>query len=476
MVEKSEFLLKNETRQVLVLKPSVEPLGPAFVAALQRLAERSDVQVIESASVEEIFQISARSKNCLVVAHCSSEQQSGDLNHLLDLCKKEIQSRTTRVLITVSEDFLFLQPKFVRRGAAEVLQHPVSRDVFYAKFERLIDREKIIWKAPLSLRSDCWMLIEGKTRWIPGAKKWLLTVIGPPPSYGEWIPCDFTSGMLWEWLPNGLTDDPFILEEGVWTFHGKKPEFKDGAWLFSGHLPKLSFTRNDENPHVKFEGESDFLNVAMESLQSKISADLIEKSLRSSCRLPREIAPPVFRGSAPVFPGDEPVGGASKLPAPDYLKRVPSQEGKSPCPDSNSLAIHPLAAAFYVSELMRRRDLVPTQMLWKFCEHLKQVSNGGIIELWIANGNQWACIQHDDLIDMALHQRLVNAGVRDSLVRFGGQRALLITDGIKQLGVLVVEAGAADVFTDYELLTFCQFLKGIFLKSAELASQDKDSA
>jgi hypothetical protein len=335
--------------------------------------------------------------------------------------------------------------------------------------------EKTLWKKPLETSSDCWMNIEGKMRWVPGAKKWFVSMLGPPPIYGEWNRCDIDpDDPYWEWIPNGLTDDPFVLEVGVWIFYGKKPEFVEGAWLFSGYYPKMLFCHANKTVTIKFQGNEEYLEMAENSDQSRSAAELMERSLHEDRRIPRE-ADAVLSNEAAK---SQPVTQFKKIqiqPAPDYLRRLPCHQAKSSRPDGDSLALNPLAAAFYASELMRRRDLCATEMLWKLCEYLKQICGGGQIEIWIATDAAWKCVQHEDLLDMSLFQKMKAAGPKDLLIRSGDQRAVLIVADKKQLGALIVGDGKASLYTDYELLSFAKLLLGILtgMKSEEVMGKKK---
>jgi hypothetical protein len=110
---------------------------------------------------------------------------------------------------------------------------------------------------------------------------------------------------------------------------------------------------------------------------------------------------------------------------------------------------------------------IPTgRILWKFLEYLKLASGGGQVELWFFRDGMWKCSQHDDLLDMALAQKLETTRLdhlREDIIRTDAHRAVLISEREERLGALVVLKGNADVFTDLEVKGFGKILTGLLL-------------
>ena len=215
----------------------LEPFGPYYDEAIQRLGEQQDLQVVECGSLKEMAGLARNVGVCVVLCHCPDESFSPEFVMLLQTLRTEIRERKIRVVITVSRDYLILQPKFIREGANEVVPQPITPKQLYLKIDRYLDilpsrddrgniippqsRDKaaaadlsdepqITWHVPLKIKSDCWTTIEGKTRWLSGPRKWSVALIGPPPQFGEWATAERMPGRApepeeptWEWIPSG---------------------------------------------------------------------------------------------------------------------------------------------------------------------------------------------------------------------------------------------------------------------------------
>lgn len=483
MAKSAEFILDFEAKQVLVL----EPFGPYYHDVFKRLAEQKDLQVVECPSLQELGILARQVGVCLVVGHCNSEAEASGFIRILELCRKEILERKIRLVITVSKDFVLLQPRFVRAGASLVLQQPISPKLLYARLDRYLDilpsRNKygklippkprqhgtgedlsdepvVTWQQPLRLKSDCWMPIDGKTRWTPGANKWTAALIGPPPEYGEWTESDSLPEdparpvspppeRTWEWIPSGLTHDPFVLEEGAWKFRGEKPEYKDGAWTFAGKHPKLAFICDGENQGTKFVGDENSLDFSENSPQVLKAVELIETALRNELK----ISNPVVSDAGSMPSSREKASEESPGATPDYLRRVVMNGSGGEAKALNAIQVNPLLAALLISEMAQSRKFTPEAILWNACVYLSEAVKDSVIELWVKTPTRWKCVQHDDLIDMALQQRLESA-TYEKMLRVGEQRAFVIDHEGERLGALVVGGAGGKAFSDVEIQGF----------------------
>jgi hypothetical protein len=467
MSNAAEFILDFERKHVLILRP----FGPYYADAVKRLGEQTDLQTTECSSLGEMAVISRRIGVCVLLVYCPDESHASAIVAMLEFCQAEIKSRKIRVLITVSRDFMFLLPRFIRDGATEVVQEPISPKILYDKIDRYLDilpsrdqngrilppkprlkgtgadlstEPEITWQVPLTLKSDCWTTIEGKTRWSPESRTWSVSLIGPPPFFGEWIPARSSGTSVagdsrWEWKPNEQGRGLFDHEDGVWHFRGEKPKFEEGAWVFSGPNPKLAFYQSRKSEGTKVEGKHREIRIAEDSVQGKYAAELIEQAFRAQALI-----------------GNMDTGNTEPPPQPE----TPVHEEIKLKSD---LLVTPMVAAFLVSELVGMRKLAPLEMLAKFCDYLKNASWGGQIEFWLAppltTSPNWICVQHEDAMEVHLQKELNSAdGPDPEMIRHKNYRAIPMFQGSKRLGALVASGMKAEVYTDLELISYTKVL------------------
>jgi hypothetical protein len=93
---------------------------------------------------------------------------------------------------------------------------------------------------PLTLQSDCWLLLSGVGKRVMG--KWIFNLAGPAPTVARWVENKSagTDESLWVWTPN-QDDGRFIKEKGSWVFRGQRPEVRGDVWAFVGKSPELAF-------------------------------------------------------------------------------------------------------------------------------------------------------------------------------------------------------------------------------------------
>lgn len=461
-------------KSLLILRP----FAPSYDEVVTCLKACAGLEVVECSSLEELAAQVRRLGACVVLAHCQEESHASEFLDFFETCQSEIRVHLVRVMVTTAgADFATLQPKFVREGACEVLAQPIHTRTLAAKIERFVDQlpargPQIRWSAPLKLQSDCWSLIEGKIRWIPGACKWSVTLIGPPPQYGEWSACDTAAEAereesIWEWIPNGLNDDPFILEDGAWKFRGEKPEFKDGAWQFVGNFPMLAFVRafnhKGEVLGVRFEGNTQFLTAATDSDRASAASELIEKALREHARVASEIktSDRASTHAQPLPPA------SSEGSVPEYLRRVRAPEKKCEVVAKTG-TFSLLAVAYLASELQKNRALSLPEVLTEYCRGIANACEGKAVEFWFSRESDWKCVQHDDLMDMALEQRLKVAGNQVAVIRASESCAVLLVHEGERLGALVFSRLAAERFTETEILGVAEALLGILVEFRQM--------
>lgn len=429
MAKSAEFILDYEAKQVLVL----EPYSPECEEAIARLAEQPRLQIVECPSLKEIASVGHRVEVCVMIAHCESSEDASGFMELLRTCRDGLKERKIRILITVNKDFYTLQTRFVRAGATEVVQVPVSGNVLYKKLDRYLKlvpsrdqhgniletkpwttEPEVSWKDPLDLQSDFWMPIEGKTHWTRASKKWSITLLGPPPSYGEWtesepfqISPSKPEEQTWEWVPKDQTTDPFVLEEGAWKFHGDKPEFKDGSWEFKGLNPKLAFVQEDGVTEAKLDGNPEGLEITENSPQTLVAAELIEEAWKNDKE------------------------------SQNLSKRY---------------SVNPLLSALLVSEMVQSCKFTPYEMLDRFCEYLKRSTGGAEVGMVIPTQAGWKFISQDKVLNTDLQRQIESGGGTPKLLRSGEFYAYPLVYNGACMAALVSEGGCFSV-QEYEGLS-----------------------
>jgi hypothetical protein len=305
----------------------------------------------------------------------------------------------------------------------------------------------------LEIQSDCFAREERIPRFIDGA--WVMKMSGPTPVHGNWKKTTTppSEEPIWQWTPTSR--DSFIVEAGNWIFQGAEPAYRDGLWSFVGKKPRLEFVS-------KAEGRVLARKISIDSREAFLLAEDSETSLNA---LERLIS---FR----------------KKPA-GYLKRA--KYGTKPPQISKGLfadaPVHPMAAAFYVSEAVRKMQSTPESVIKAFCQVLSTACDGGVIEPWIKNEKGWKCLNHEDLMDMSILQKIeevqavLNApgvGIQTQLAEAANTRAVVVMLGAEKIGVLMFTGEKCGVFKEAELRAYSRVCNGVwmtfharFLKSKE---------
>ena len=151
-----------------------------------------------------------------------------------------------------------------------------------------IDPTKMVhWTEPVAVKSDCWLLTNDRdAKNIQG--KWLIEMLGPGPSVGSWLPTVPGESTSWDWTPRDLQNDPFIVEQGKWTFQGRQPEFnwKKSRWQFVSSTPALGFYYRGQSYGDRFSVDPESnLNFARNSQQAHAKLPLILAGLEPEIRV-----------------------------------------------------------------------------------------------------------------------------------------------------------------------------------------------
>jgi hypothetical protein len=283
VAQSAEFILEPDQKQILVL----EPWGPSFEGVVQAFSSREGVQVVECSTITELVSVAKQISHCVVLAYCAGSSESERYRDLLKALQAEILAKKIRVLIAIGDN-RDLKTVFLQDGASEVFEEPIGEKNLATKVDHALTllttrkqaakkvaaqpNSSIVWVSPLGLESDCWLSLKEEIKSIAG--KWIITMLGPSPRYGQWCAL---APEKWEWVPSLIIDDPFIREEGAWIFRGECPEYRGGSWIFIGATPELAFIYKDECYGTKFSLDSKTLIIAEDSPRARTIAEMAEK-------------------------------------------------------------------------------------------------------------------------------------------------------------------------------------------------------
>jgi hypothetical protein len=283
VAQSAEFILEPDQKQILVL----EPWGPSFEGVVQAFSSREGLQVVECSTITELVSVAKQISHCVVLAYCAGTSESERYRDLLKALQSEILAKKIRVLIAIGDN-RDLKSVFLQDGASEVFEEPVGEKTLASKIDHalalLTSRKQpakkaapqttssIVWVSALGLESDCWLSLKEEIKSIAG--KWIITMLGPSPRYGQW--CALAPDK-WEWVPSHIMDDPFIREEGAWIYRGECPEYRGGSWIFIGSTPELAFMYKGECYGTKFSLDSKTLIIAEDSPRARSIAEMAEK-------------------------------------------------------------------------------------------------------------------------------------------------------------------------------------------------------
>ncbi len=147
-------------------------------------------------------------------------------------------------------------------------------------------RSTFVMVDPLKLASDCFILGKEKPRRV--TRKWVVSLIGPPPDTGKWVAAEArksetgrrSDDLYWRWEPVDPERDLFIKEEGSWVFRGIQPRFIGNQWIFTAVQPELAFHCDGESKGAKLVTRPDgSLAVAKDSDVAVAFLPVIEANL-----------------------------------------------------------------------------------------------------------------------------------------------------------------------------------------------------
>jgi hypothetical protein len=283
VAQSAEFILEPDQKQILVL----EPWGPSFEGVVQAFSSREGLQVVECSTITELVSVAKQISHCVVLAYCAGTSESERYRDFLKALQPEILAKKIRVLIAIGEN-RDLKSVFLQDGASEVFEEPVGEKTLATKVDHALallttrkvpgkksapqSNSSIVWVSALGLESDCWLSLKDEIKSIAG--KWIITMLGPSPRYGQWCALEADK---WEWVPSLIVNDPFIREEGSWIYRGECPEYRGGSWVFIGATPELAFIYKGECYGTKFSLDSKTLIIAEDSPRARSIAEMAEK-------------------------------------------------------------------------------------------------------------------------------------------------------------------------------------------------------
>jgi hypothetical protein len=316
--------------------------------------------------------------------------------------------------------------------------------------------------APLEIQSDCFAREERIPRFIDGS--WVMRLSGPTPSHGTWRKARTGDGTstgeqpLWQWETSSR--DSFIVEKGEWIFQGAEPSYRDGLWTFSSRKPRFEFV-SSLDPQ---KGRTLARKIAVDSREVFLLAEDSQTSLNALERLLS------FRKRPPGY-----------LKRAKYGTKLP-QASKGLFSDA---PIHPIAAAFFIAELSRQRDVGLESLLKRYCEMLSQACGGGTVAPWLWSGSTWKCLNHNDLMDLSVVQKIeasqpavteANSGLQIRVIENAGARIVVSSIGETKIGALLFSGEKCGVFKETELRAYARACAGVWLSCNDALSQSDKKA
>jgi hypothetical protein len=152
--------------------------------------------------------------------------------------------------------------------------------------ERMGDRYGILWKEPLDLEDDIW-LVKGDNDCKKILSKWLVKILGPSPYVGQWV--DNRSGG-WGFEFKTVDKELYVSGEGSWIFQGDhKPEFvwKENLWLITGHSFELFYQEGD-NVQTRLKSTGKHLSISHNSIFAKTKESMINESFNKELVVSKE--------------------------------------------------------------------------------------------------------------------------------------------------------------------------------------------
>jgi hypothetical protein len=131
------------------------------------------------------------------------------------------------------------------------------------------------WLTPLDPKLDCWLAEPDEIKFFRGY--WIIRMLGPGPATGQWA----ADGDGWKF--NFYEKKHPLAKEGLqWRFVGKKPDFRDGKWLFISQKPILSASKDFQGIQRFFiDPETGALSIGKNSNELKAEEEFIRSTAES---------------------------------------------------------------------------------------------------------------------------------------------------------------------------------------------------
>ena len=309
--------MSSEQPRFLVVsyQPPNAPL--ALLQISDALIDSTAVRLLSSENFNDYHaQIDEAGKALLILVLTKKEDLIGVLS-LLAKFQTEIKTGLIRVFVFNLTDNSKVQGLLKTKGCRDFLEYSMTSKALIFKIHQtiqIIDKvvpgfmvasikntplvanasgeptKLIRWTEPVVVQSDCWLLKSDRdARNVQGM--WLIEMLGPGPSAGSWVASTPGDTLNWDWTPKDTTNDPFIIEQGKWTFQGRQPEFdwKINRWQFIGAAPSLRFFYEGRSYADRFAADSDLnLNFAKNSKHAHARLPLILAGLVPEVRVSPE--------------------------------------------------------------------------------------------------------------------------------------------------------------------------------------------
>ena len=309
--------MSSEPSRFLVVsyQPANAPL--ALLQISDSLVDSTVVQLLSSENFNDHHAaIQSAGKALLILVLTKKEDLIGVLS-LLAKFQTQIKVGLIRVFVFNLTDNSKVQGLLKTKGCRDFLEYSMTSKALLFKIHQTIQIvDKIVpgflpstikntplvanasgeptklirWTEPVIVQSDCWLLKSARdARNVQGM--WLIEMLGPGPSAGSWTASPTGDGSTWDWIPKDPRNDPFIIEQGQWTFQGRQPEFnwKINRWQFVGAAPSLRFFYERRSYADRFAVDAELnLNFAKNSKHAHARLPLILAGLTPEVRVSPE--------------------------------------------------------------------------------------------------------------------------------------------------------------------------------------------
>tara|TARA_Y100000590_G_scaffold439968_1_gene564735 strand:+ start:3409 stop:6750 length:3342 start_codon:yes stop_codon:yes gene_type:complete len=278
------------------------------------------VKIYQNVKLQSLAPVIRKLGGGLIVGSLHKKEEAIHCLNILKSNKKLKKLRKIDALFITSKEVEFLTHHFNRLGVREILPEGSPEKSVQFKLRRMIQQLKPLFKqkgdkkekedglkngkglgkgkkdlskeveyvSAMKIRSDYWLLKGGGAKMIMG--RWMVNLVGPGPLTGKWVQSETEKNKkgepLWEWILDEDLGKSFNLEPGTWFFDGRRPEFKQGQWVFVSNTPRLFFKREEKVIGVKvLAREEKGLAIANDSMSGKMLLREVIKSHSLSKKL-----------------------------------------------------------------------------------------------------------------------------------------------------------------------------------------------